>query len=70
MGKILPLVRDPRRKLTCGVKAVECWEIVALKGCRKFLSKTEMNLVCGSCFGFEQFNWMMMQRGLSHPGAM
>lgn len=53
-----------------GVKAVECWEIFALKGCMKFFFRTEMNLVCGSCFGSELFNWMMMHRGILHPGAM
>lgn len=62
--------KNPRRKLMFGVKAVECWEIFALKGCMKFFFRTEMNLVCGSCFGSELFNWMMMHRGILHPGAM
>lgn len=70
MGKVLLLVKDPRRKLACGVEALECWEIFALKGCMKVLSKTEMNLVCGSWFGSEEFNWMMMQRGILYPGTV
>ena len=52
------------------MKAAKCWEMFALKRCMKFLSKTEMNPVCSSCFGSEQVDRVMRQGGLPHPETM